>query len=173
MSGIPPFRLNARPQLRIALSHFNGSPRAASYSTPTSSGASTSYTTPHSWTTYSPLRSANLKIPKPYSGNRKSISKRERLSAYGTCVLWVIKRILRFKIVWFIVLCILFVSWWLPGDHYDFQALREGAAVLRKDLFPEAQTRNMQFFPASNPKIHASVSNWLKVCRADVAIVCR
>lgn len=44
--------------------------------------------------------------------------------------------------------------WWFNGGSEDLDLVRVGAAGLGKDFFQEGITRNLQFFPATNPKIH-------------------
>ena len=48
--------------------------------------------------------------------------------------------------------------WWLNGGKDELDLVKLGASELGKELFQDERTRNLQFFPASNPKIH--------VCRA-------
>ena len=156
MADTPPLRLNSRPQLRIALSHFNGSPRAASYSTPISSGASTPYTAPFPKAMYLPRGSG--KPPTPYKEYESEEPKKRKVWAYCSYVYWRAVRLLRFRTIWVMIFCIVCLSWWFRGNDNNWDHLRQKAEDLRRGLLPEARLRGMQFFPASNPKIHASTA---------------
>ncbi len=44
--------------------------------------------------------------------------------------------------------------WWFNGGRDEMDLVRDGAAGLKREFFAEGRTRGMQFFPATNPKIH-------------------
>ena len=157
MNETPTFRPNTRPELRIALSHLNGSPRALGYSTPMSSGASTPYLTPFPRSVYSPLQSIVAKSQDNQFEPGRRRSKRNKLLGYSSHVLSRIRRLLRFKIIWLVIVCLTFSTWLLQGDHKNFEGLKEEAVDLRRDLLLAGQTRHMQFYPASNPLIHVGI----------------
>ena len=44
--------------------------------------------------------------------------------------------------------------WWVNGGRDELDLVKLGATELGKELFQEERTRDLQFFPATNPKIH-------------------
>lgn len=44
--------------------------------------------------------------------------------------------------------------WWVNGGRDELDLVKLGATELGKELFQEERIRDLQFFPATNPKIH-------------------
>ena len=152
MAQTPPFR--NRPNLHIALSQFTGSPRQPNYATPISSGASTPYGTPFATTSYSPFRSAGFRPPASYHSSRSVTPDREKSRYFGNYSWFRTKRLLSSRLLWFFLVLIGLTSWWVHGrrkatDLFELQADR-----LEKEYIPTGATKDLQFFPATNPKIH-------------------
>lgn len=154
MAQTPPFR--NRPNLHIALSRTTGSPRHASYVTPASSTATTPNGTPLATTAYSTFRSASLKPPTPYNGPISSTSKREKEPYASSYIRFRIKRVLGSRPLWLLILLALLTFWWLQAGRRSRGIVRLDERRLGKELSSERRTKDLQFFPATNPKIHVS-----------------
>ncbi|KAL9041369.1 MAG: hypothetical protein Q9214_004135 [Letrouitia sp. 1 TL-2023] len=147
-----PFR--NRPNLHLALVQQTGSPRHLNTTASVSSRISTPFGTPTGTplaAAYSPYRSANLKAPTPYgsfsprptSGFRRFVR---------SCWLMV-KRALNRRPIWFMILLGFLMLWWFNGGRHEVDAVKMDAARLRRELLQDSITKDLQFFPASNPKI--------------------
>ena len=44
--------------------------------------------------------------------------------------------------------------WWVNGGRDEMDVVRLGASEFGRGFFPEERTQGLQFFPATNPKIH-------------------
>ena len=148
MANTTPTPFRNRPNLHLSLSQLSGSPRA------TGSAARLSLGTPLATTTYSPFRSAGLKPPTPYGGPMTFAPRNERRRYYETHSWYRYKRILSSKSIWFLLALVALTVWWFHGGRDEISTARLDAKRLRKDLFSEGWTKDLQFFPASNPKIH-------------------
>lgn len=65
-----------------------------------------------------------------------------------------VKRALNRKPVWFMIFLGLLMLWWLNGGRHEMDAMKMDAARLGRELLQDGITKDLQFFPASNPKIH-------------------
>ena len=156
MSQIPPFR--QRPNLHLALTQLSGSPRHPSQlisgSTPVSSPVPTPGGTPFATTAYSPLRSAGLKIPTPYSSTPSFPARRFSISPHGDHLWFHVRRLLSSKPIWLTLLVAALTLWWFNGLSDEVDVVKLNAAGLGKELLQERRMQDYQFYPATNPKIH-------------------
>lgn len=70
---------------------------------------------------------------------------------------WRIRRILARPLPWVIITLFALVIWWTNGAREELK--KPEVQTKLRELFPPEITRDLQFFPASNHKIH--VSTWL------------
>ena len=152
MAQTPPFR--NRPKLHIALSHLTGSPRHPGYATPLSSGASTPNGTPLATTAYSPFRSAGLKPPTPYHASRHATPDREKGRYFDSYSWFRTKRMLSSRPLWFLFALLALTFWWVHGRTKASDVVQLNASRWEKEYSSEGRTKGLQFFPATNPKIH-------------------
>ena len=161
MSRTPPFR--SRPQLHLAFTNLTGSPRHPNQDTTASSALSTPSTTPFAapfptpfaTTAYSPFRSAGLKPPTPYGGPMHFTPRRgDRPSRFDNYTLYRIKRYLSSKPLLFLLVLGALTFWWSHGGSNELDLVKLRASGFGKELFQDARTQDLQFFPATNPKIH-------------------
>ena len=148
MAETTPTPFRNRPNLQLSLSQLSGSPRASAYTKSPPLG------TPLTSTTYSPFRSAGLKPPTPYGGPMHFTPRsgeRRYMDSYSWCR---VKGILKSKPLWFLLALVALFLWWFHNGRDDLTIAKLEAKRLGKDLFPEGRTRDLQFFPATNPKIH-------------------
>ena len=143
---LTPFR--NRPNLHLSLSQLSGSPRALAYTNSMPLG------TPLTSTTYSPFRSAGLKPPTPYGGPMHFTPRNERRRYFDTYSWYRIKRVLNSRPLWFLLALVALFLWWFHNGRDNLTMARLEAKRLGKDLFPEGRTKDLRFFPATNPKIH-------------------
>ena len=156
MAQTPPFR--NRPKLHIALSHFNGSPRPPGYATPMSSGASTPNATPFATTAYSPFRSAGLKAPTPYHISKNATPDREKNRYFRRYAWFRAKRMLSSRPVWFLLALLALMLCWFHGRNRALDGIQLNMNRLAKEHPSGGRTKNLQFIPATNPKIHVGWS---------------
>ena len=71
-----------------------------------------------------------------------------------------IKRVLNSKPLWIMLALVALSLWWFHSGRDDLTMARLEAKRLGKDLFTEGITKDLQFFPATNPKIHVC---WLEL----------
>lgn len=152
MAQTPPFR--NRPRLHLALAPLTGSPRPLDQSASNSSKLSTSL----SVTAYSPFRSAGLKPPTPYVASTQFTPRPLRKPNSRRSHVWFrIRRAAKSKSFWLFLLFGIVTLWWFSGAD-ELNSIRLNARKLGNGMFTEERTRGLQFFPATNPKIHVSFS---------------
>lgn len=165
MAQTPPFR--SRPQLRPELAKLTGSPGYISQYNQTSSSLST----PQNATACSPFRSLRLQ-PASYEESVQPVQLGPRWTQKNqyTRYPWVqLRRLASSKPLWLILMIGALLLWWFNGWRDDLDIVKLGATSFGHDFFREGRIRNLQFFPASNPKIH--VSSFADVSRIYVDYV--
>lgn len=145
----PPFR--SRPKLHLTSTQSTGSPGSHYQSTPTPG----TITTPLAATAYSPFRSAGLKPPTAFGAPMQLAPRspqkfRKCRSNAGLRA----RRVLTSKVFWLALLFGSLIVWWRSGGADKLDIVKLSASELGRELFPEARTRDLQFFPATNSKIH-------------------
>jgi hypothetical protein len=173
MTQQPPLR--NRPNLHLALTQFNGSPRQQGPGTPLpSSCLSTPYPspagTPYGKTSYSPYSSGSLVPPTPsLYGSSSSSAPGRNYASYGDYNWFRVRRTFASKPVWLLLMIAALFVWWFNGGGEELDLMKLGASDLGKELLSERKMHNYQFYPASNPKIHVgflhkvSVRWWLLI----------
>ncbi len=163
MTQPPPLR--NRPNLHLALTQLNGSPRQQGPGTPlASSSLSTPHHspagTPYGKTAYSPYRSASLKLPTPslYGSPSPFTPRLNSYGSYGNYKWFRIKRNFASKPVWLLLMVAALFVWWFNGGSEELDLAKLGASGLGKELMSERKMDDYQFYPASNPKIHVGCS---------------
>ena len=68
---------------------------------------------------------------------------------------WRLKRLATRPLPWAIVIVVGLITWWGAGASTDFDS--EDMQSRLRELFPPEFTRELQFYPASNHKIHVSI----------------
>lgn len=160
MTQTPP--LGGRSKLPMPLTQLTGSPGELSKSAKNFSAFSVSGAKAN----YSPFRSAGLQPPKPYVRSMQFTPRRAPKSRdYGTYTNLRLGYILSSRPLWFLLLFGALMMWWFHGGRDEMDLVRDGASKLSREFFSEERTRGLQFFPATNPKIHVShvqrlVSKW-------------
>jgi len=147
MSRTPPFR--SRPKLHLTLTPLAGSPIPSVQSTPS--------TTPFSTTTYSPFRTAGLKSPATHGGPVQFAPKRSS-SSHGSYALYRVKRLLSSRAILLIVVFFGLIWWWSNGGREDLEVVKQKSNGFKKELFAPEITKDLQFYPASNAKIHVRLA---------------
>lgn len=160
MAETTPTPFRNRPNLHLSLTQLSGSPRA-----PGHASSSLPLGTPLTSTTYSPFRSAGLKPPTPYGGPMHFTPRNERRRYFETYSWYRIKRMLNSKPLWFLLALVALIFWWFHGGRNEMSMARLDAKRFGKDLFPEGRTKDLQFFPATNPKIHVRWPLFIRVAR--------
>ena len=143
MSRTPPFR--SRPNLHLTLTPLAGSPVPSLQSTPN--------TTPYSTTKDSSFHFAGLKRPPTPSSPAQS-ARKPSSSAYTSYMICRPSRVLSTRGLLLIAVCFGLILWWSNGGREDIEVVRLRSSGLKKNLFAPEITKGLQFFPASNPKIH-------------------
>ena len=158
MSQKSPF--NHRPKLHLAVTSLSGSPLNSVQNSPSGTPFLSPYAqpkTPFATPNYSPFRSAGLRPPTPYGGPVQFNPRRPK-SSYGSYTWFRVKRVLGSKAVWIVVTLLSLLWWWSNGGRGDLEAMKEAMKVkssgMGMDLLNSDITKGLQFFPASNPKIH-------------------
>ena len=67
-----------------------------------------------------------------------------------------VSHLLTKRSLWLPVFVIALIWWWNQTSRVDLQSTSAGPDTFPKGIFVPDITRGMQFFPASNPKIHVS-----------------
>jgi len=169
MSHPPPLR--NRPNLHLALTQLNGSPRHSGRATPSTSSLSVHYQspagTPFGTTAYSPFRSAGLKPPTPYEGPVHFAPRSSSKSSYGSYKLFRVRRALTSKLAWLLLMAFALTVWWFNGGSQDLDVMKLGASDLGKEFLRDRRMHNHQFFPATNPKIHVRKTYRNKRCATN------
>lgn len=148
MTQTPPFR--GRPKFYLALTQSTGSPGHISQS----AHGFNAFSTPVSHATYSPFRSAGLAPPTPYGVPVQFSPRTQRSIRYDKYTWLRLGRVVSSKPVWFMLMLGALVLWWFNGGRDEMDLVRVGAAEFGRDFFQEQRTQGLQFFPATNPKIH-------------------
>lgn len=90
-------------------------------------------------------------LPPPVAHTRTRRSFPIGLNKY---TLFLIRRLLSRPLLWVVVVLLTLVAWWSnTGTH---NSSRERVQLRLRHLFPSEVTRDLQFYPASNHKIHVS-----------------
>ena len=148
-----------RPNLHLSLTPLLGNPNQTYQSAPGHTPYSTPQVNPLVATTYSPFRSAGLKPPTPYGGSVRFFPRPNESSfAYGNYAWFCFRRLCTGRTSVLIVVLIGLLWWWRAGLSNDLQLVKLGVNDFRlvTQLFEAEDTKDLQFFPAVNPKIHVS-----------------
>ena len=160
MSQHPPLR--NRPNLHLALTQLNGSPRHHGQATPTTTSLSapsrSPAETPFGKTAYSPFRSAGLKPPTPYGGPISFAPRRSDRSLYGNYNWFRIKRAFASKPILLVLMVFALIIWWFNGGSAEIDVVKLSASGFGKEFLNERRMHDYQFYPATNPKIHVRSS---------------
>jgi hypothetical protein len=150
----PPSR--TRPGLHLMLPPISPSPTSSS-----SRGSPVLVPfAPFGATNYSPFRSAGLRPPSPFGGP-VLFSPHQQASGYRWCRA---RRCLGSRILWFMVAFLGLLIWWgRGGGRGDWQMVRVKSSDSKTAKFGSEVTKDLQFFPAGNPKIHVSTSAKLRL----------
>ncbi|MCJ1353320.1 MAG: hypothetical protein MMC33_003305 [Icmadophila ericetorum] len=152
-------------------SPFRNRPRFSAYSA--SSGSSTPYPStrgspltsiflsPFTNPSFSPFRSPRSKLVPPYSGIlqfRPDHAGKPGRTSYGR--LWY-RHSFKSRLVLFLVVLLSVLLWWSKAWTEDLNLVRIGVSQFKlgSQLFEINLTKDLQFFPAANPKIHY-VGRW-------------
>ncbi|MCJ1397304.1 hypothetical protein MMC11_000496 [Xylographa trunciseda] len=154
MAPTTPSRL--RPDLHLTFTSPMGSPNPL-YLAPSGLTPFTAIRVSPLATDYSPFRSAGLKPPTPYGGSVQ-FSPRPRQSG-GVCLdmSWIrTKRLCSSRLSLLVLIIIGALCWWRAGINDEVEIVRLGASEFGfgSQLFEMEATKDLQFFPAVNPKIH-------------------
>lgn len=151
MAQTPP--LGGRSKLPVPLTQLTGSPGELSKSAKSFSA----FSVPGAKTNYSPFRFAGLQPPTTYVRSVQFVPRRAPKSRdYGTYTKFRLGHILSSRPLWFFLLFGALMIWWFHGGRDEMDLVRDGATKLSREFFSEERTRGLQFFPATNPKIHVS-----------------
>ncbi|KAI9768999.1 MAG: hypothetical protein M1840_004595 [Geoglossum simile] len=143
----PPPR--TRPDLYLTLPPPSPSLKSSPYNdSPTSA--------PFGTTNYSPFRSVGLRPPSPFGSPGLFPPRRLQTGGYIWCR---IRRCLNSRVLWFIVTFLGLLLWWGNGGKEDWQKIRDSPNGFGTAIFGSEIIENLQFFPASYPKIHY-VGRW-------------
>lgn len=153
MTQTPPF--GGRSKLHLALIQLTGSPGHISQS----SQGFNALSTPVSHATYSPFRSAGLAPPTPYGGPMHFTPRAQKSNRHDTYTWFRLGWVLSSKPAWVVLMLGTLVLWWFNGGRDEMELVKTGAAEFGRDFFQEQRTQGLQFFPATNPKIHY-VGRW-------------
>ncbi len=84
---------------------------------------------------------------------------------YAKAALGRLQYLLSKRLVWFVLVFVGLIWWWGNGGKEDLEVVKMKSAGIKKGLF-ETMMKDLQFYPASNPKIHVSgsfiIAFWLK-----------
>lgn len=145
----PPFR--SRPKPYLTSTQSTGSPGSHGQSTPTPGMINT----PLAATAYSPFRSAGLRPPTPFGGPMQFAPRSpQKFRKWRNYAGFRARRVLTSKILWLVLLFGALTVWWRSGGADKLDIVKLSASELGRELFPESRTRDLQFFPATNSKIH-------------------
>lgn len=147
MADTPPFR--NRPNLHLSLTSLAGLSMSSSQSSPG--------TTPFNTTTHSPVHPVDLKIPAPQAGTPWFVPWRSSAiySRYGPSRP---RRLFSGRALLLGAVIFGLIYWWSSGGQENFEVAKLRSSSLRQELFAPEITRDLQFNPASNPKIHVRPS---------------
>ena len=104
----------------------------------------------------------------PYAEKQAKVFQREPPSSplMSSYAWWRLKRLAARPLPWAIIIVIGLITWWSAGASTDFDS--EDVQSRLRELFPPEFTKDLQFFPASNHKIHVSFCR--KACRARESV---
>ena len=85
-------------------------------------------------------------VPKRARGSFRSLLARARM-------------LLAKKVVWVLAVILGLLFWWSKGNLHDFDPATLRQTRIGQGLFNPRLPPGLQFFPASNPKIHVGLSN--------------
>jgi hypothetical protein len=155
-----------RPNFHLSLTPLLGSPHEIIPAEP----GRTPYMTPQvspfglsrpGMTNYSPFRSAGLKPPSPYSASTVQFTPRPSRtpnSVYGNYTWFRLKRWFNSRALLLALVILGLLWWWQGGPTRELKNIKvsERAFKLGNQIFhlDSEATRDLQFFPAVNPKIH-------------------
>lgn len=142
-----------RPNLHLSLKLVAGLPMSSLQSTPG--------TTPFSTTTHSPFRSAGPSTPASQRGPTQFVPRRSSslFGRYGACKP---RRLLGARAFLLGAVIFALIYWWSNGGREDLEVAKLRTSSMKAELFAPEITKNLQFYPASNPKIH--VRPWQRAC---------
>lgn len=150
MAQTPPFR--NRPKSQLEFARLTGSPSYPGQSDQTTSLLST----PQNIIAYSPFRSAGIRPPAQYEVPVQFAPKwTQKLKYYTRHSSFPIRRLLSSKPLWLVLMIGALSLWCFQGGRDELDLVKLRANGFGNELFREERTRNLQFFPAENPKIHA------------------
>jgi len=94
---------------------------------------------------------ATSTLPVPVGHNKS-----KRLSPIGVnkYTLFLAKRLLTRPLLWVVVVLVTLILWWSNAGTHDGSS--DAVQMRLRRLFPPEITRDLQFYPASNHKIHVS-----------------
>ena len=107
--------------------------------------------------TSSPFARSNVKLhtlPSWYARAEKRRPRRRGSSPprpMGSYSWWRLKRLLSRPLPWILALVFVAFTWWGAGATQGF---RPHVQQRLRNIFPSEYTKDLQFIPASNPKIH-------------------
>ena len=156
MSHTLPFR--GRSKLQLAFAQLTGSPRhpytprQSRFESPLLTPAHT----PLATRAYSPHYSVKLKPPTPYGGPIQFSPRRSE--RYGIILKSVYQRaVRRSRLLYILILVLLLIIWCSSWASEEIDAVVISAEELGRQFHNNGITRHLQFYPATNPKIHASL----------------
>ena len=166
----PPLR--NRPNLRLALTDLTGSPRQSALSTPPPISRSitpypTPGDTPFAKTAFSPYNSAGLKAPSIYGSPESFNPRRTNRSCYRNYCGYRLKNLFASKPVWLFLMVVALALWWFNGGSEEINVVKLGASSFGRDFLHGRRMHDYQFYPATNPKIHVSWSEYKSSLATD------
>ena len=82
----------------------------------------------------------------------------DRPSLFDNYTLYRIRRVLSSKPLLFLLVLGALTFWWFHGGSNELDLVKLSASGLGREFFQDTRTQNLQFFPATNPKIHVRLS---------------
>ena len=80
----------------------------------------------------------------------------DRPSRFDSYTAYRIRRFLSSRPMWLLLVLGVLAFWWFHGGSDELDLVKLSANGFRRELFQDARTQGLQFFPATNPKIHVS-----------------
>ncbi len=150
-----------RPNLQVNTRSFSSPVSLSRYSSGT--------LTPSATLSHSPYRSAGFKPSTSYPGSIRSPRHSER-NLFFLCLHW-FRRLLSSRVLWLLTTLFALLCWWRPTGWQDFDAASARSRSLARGVLDPAGIRNLQFFPASNPKIRVRQGLSRFVCQVLLTTV--